>query len=290
MTLRPRRSLLYMPGSNTRALEKARTLPADGLIFDLEDAVAPSAKETARKQIIETLSAGGYGPRELIVRVNGLDTPWGEADLGALLNCHADAVLLPKVSSPKDLHRAIDVLNKAGVSDDLPVWIMAETARCILDIGQIAASHPRLAAIVVGTSDLARELRVRHTPNRQGLLTALSLCVLAARANALSVIDGVHLDLEDNDGLAATCQQGRDLGFDGKSLIHPLQLAVSNKSFSPSENEIERSREIVAAWNRAVSLGKGVVVVDGRLVEQLHVDEAHHTLALAKSIVEMELN
>ena len=285
MTIRPRRSLLYMPGSNARALEKARSLPADGLILDMEDAVAPDAKQVAREQIAAALGEGGYGHRELMVRINALSTPWGADDIAAVCTAGAapDSVLIPKISSALDVEEAVAALDAAGCPETVDVWIMAETPLCILNIAEIAA-HPRLRGIVMGTSDLSKDTRVRHTPDRLGFIAALNLCVYAARANGLDVIDGVHLDLEDDAGLRTACEQGRDLGFDGKSLIHPKQIAAANAAFAPDEKEVAAAKEIIAGFEAAKAQGKGVVVVNGRLVENLHVEEAKRQLALAEAI------
>lgn len=284
MQLRPRRSILYMPGANARALDKARSLAADGLILDMEDAVSPDAKDVARQQIVDNVSQGGYGSRELIIRVNGLSTPWGKDDVAAVAKIGAGAILFPKIESPEEIHAAVEALDKAGAPADLPLWIMAETPRGILNIHHIAGASPRLAAIVMGTSDLAKEMRVRHTPDRIGFITALSLCVMAARANGLDILDGVYLDLNNEEGFRAACEQGRDMGFDGKTLIHPKQLAVTNEVFAPSEKEIANAREIIAAWEQAKAEGKGVAVVNGKLVENLHVEEARRALAVEEAI------
>jgi citrate lyase subunit beta/citryl-CoA lyase len=286
MTIRPRRSLLYMPGSNPRALDKARSLPADGLILDMEDSVAPDAKALAREQIGTALSQGGYGHRELIVRINALSTPWGAQDIDAISRFPVapDAVLIPKIDTARDVTEAIAAFERAGCPQSVAMWIMAETPRCILNIAEVAAAHPRLAGMVMGTSDLSKDTRVRHTPDRLGFIAALNLCVYAARANGLTIIDGVQLDLQDEELLRASCEQGRDLGFDGKSLIHPNQVAAANAAFAPGAAEVEAAREIIAAFEKAQSQGKGVVVVNGRLVENLHVEEAKRQLALAEAI------
>lgn len=285
MPIRPRRSVLYMPGSNSRAQEKAKTLPADGVILDLEDATAPDRKEEARDIIRATLAKRAeYGGRELIVRVNGLDTPWGYGDLVAMANAGADAILLPKVDSADVVRRSVAVLEANGAPDSLAVWCMLETARGVLHAEEIADSHPRVACFVMGTSDLARELNCAHTPLRLPMLTSLGLCLLAARAAGLAILDGVYLDLEDTEGFEASCVQGRELGFDGKTLIHPKQIDAANRAFAPSEEEVARSRKIIEAWNAAKAEGKGVVVVDGRLVENLHVAMAERTLALHEAI------
>lgn len=280
--MRPRRSVLYIPASNARALDKARVLPADALILDLEDAVAPQAKAEARQTLAAALRTGGYGHRELIVRVNALETPWGGDDLACVAGLPADAVLFPKVSTRRQLDAAVAALEAAGTPADLPVWAMAETALGIVNIADIAA-HPRLRVLVLGTSDLAKELRVPQRPGRPGLLPALSQCVLAARAHGLDVLDGVYLALTDDAGLAAACAQGRALGFDGKTLIHPRQIDAANAAFSPTPGELAEAREIIAAWQRAQAEGRGVLVVNGRLVEALHVEEAQRLVALAEA-------
>jgi citrate lyase subunit beta/citryl-CoA lyase len=279
--IRPRRSVLYMPAANARALEKARELPADALIFDLEDAVAPAAKEAARATLAAPLAAGGYGRRELILRVNGLDTAWGEADLVLAAQLPLDAVLLPKVEGGEQVQRAVAALHRLGAPDRLALWCMLETPRGILAAPEIAGASPRLAVLVIGTSDLTKDLRAVHTPDRLPLLTSLGLAVLAARAHRLDILDGVHLDLADDDGFAAVCRQGRELGFDGKTLIHPKQIAAANAAFGPNADEVAHARRIIAAHADAEAAGKGIVVVDGRLVENLHVAQAHRTLALA---------
>ncbi|WP_395018314.1 HpcH/HpaI aldolase/citrate lyase family protein [Dongia sp.] len=284
MTIRPRRSVLYMPGSNERALEKARSLAADGLILDLEDAVAPEAKALARRQVADAVKAGGFGGREVIVRVNGLDTEWAGDDIAAVAKCGADAILFPKIQSAADVLQAILMLEKAGAPSTLPIWVMAETPRCILNMDSIAGASPRLACIVAGTSDLGRELRIRPTPARDGAVGALTMIVLAARAHGLDALDGVHLDLADEAGYEAVCRQGRDLGFDGKTLIHPKQIDAANRAFAPTPAELEAARAILAAWKEARAEGKGMVVVGGRLVEKLHVDEAERLLALDAAI------
>jgi citrate lyase subunit beta / citryl-CoA lyase len=289
MTIRPRRSLLYMPGSNPRALDKARSLPADGLILDMEDSVAPDAKALAREQIGAALAQGGYGHRELIVRINALSTEWGLADIEAICRFPVppDAVLIPKIDTAKDVTDAIDAFERAGCAPHVAMWIMAETPRCILNIAEIAGAHPRLAGMVMGTSDLSKDTRVRHTPDRLGFIAALNLCVYAARAYGLTVIDGVQLDLKNEELLRLSCEQGRDLGFDGKSLIHPDQVAAANIAFAPSAAEIAAAREIIAGFEQAQVQGKGVVVVNGRLVENLHVEEAKRQLALADALARL---
>jgi citrate lyase subunit beta/citryl-CoA lyase len=248
--------------------------------------VAPEAKALARAQVAAAVKAGGFGPREVIVRVNGLDTEWAGDDIAAVAHCGADAILFPKIQSAADVLQAILMLEKAGAPASLPIWIMAETPRCILNIDSIAGASPRLTCIVAGTSDLGRELRIRPTPARDGAVGALTMIVLAARAHGLDAIDGVHLDLADEAGFEAVCRQGRDMGFDGKTLIHPKQIEGANRAFAPSEAELESARTITAAWKEARAQGKGIVVVNGRLVEKLHVDEAERLIALHAAITE----
>jgi citrate lyase subunit beta/citryl-CoA lyase len=281
---RPRRSLLYIPGANPRALEKARALPADGLIFDLEDAVAPEAKENARATVTAATAAGGYGSRELVVRVNSLDTPWGHADLAAAATMPIDAVLLPKVESVDRVRLTVSLLDALGAPERLAVWCMIETPLGVLAAREIAAASPRLAAFVLGTSDLTKELHALTTPDRLPLITSLGLVILAARAFGLAILDGVHLDLSDEEGFARSCRQGRELGFDGKTLIHPKQIAPANLAYAPSAEEIEWSRQIIAAHADAGATGKDVVLVDGKLIEGLHVEDARRLLALAEEI------
>jgi citrate lyase subunit beta/citryl-CoA lyase len=279
--------MLYMPGSNGRALEKAKTLAADGLIFDLEDAVAPDAKVVARQQVCAAVRTGGYGRRELIVRVNGAATPWGQEDLAAVASCGADAVLLPKVESSDMVRQALDVLTAHGAPEHLAIWCMLETPPGILHAEEIAASHPQVATLVMGTSDLIKDLHARHTRERLPLLTSLGLCVLAARAYGLTALDGVHLDLDDDAGFAAVCHQAVELGFDGKTLIHPKTIATANAIFSPAPADVAWAHTIIAAHVQAVAAGCGVVLVEGRLIENLHVEEARRVVALADAIAEL---
>ncbi len=287
-TVRPRRSVLYMPGSNARALEKGRSLPADGLILDLEDAVAPDAKAMARDTIATALSAGGYGGRELIVRVNGLNTPWGYDDLRMAAASGADAVLLPKVESPDAVRQAEAVLRAAGAPAGQTIWCMMETPLGILNAKEIAGASPAVGALVLGTSDLAKDLHAAHTAERLPMITSLGLCLLAARAYGLAVLDGVHLDLNDDEGFAASCRQGRELGFDGKTLIHPKTIAACNAAFAPDDEEIAQAHRIIAAHAEAAAAGKGVVLVDGKLVENLHVENAHRLVTLAEAITKLQ--
>lgn len=288
MSLRPRRSVLYMPGSNSRALEKAKGLPADTLVLDLEDAVAPDQKIAARAQVVEAVKAGGYGYREMVIRVNGLDTQWAEDDILAVATAPVAAVCVPKVETADQVLRVVELLNQGGAPESVTVWAMIETPKGVVNVQAIAAAHPRLSLLMMGTSDLAKEMRLPHTPDRIGFISALSECVLAARLNGLDALDGVHLDLKDQDSLRQVCIQGRNLGFDGKTLIHPNQIDVTNEVFGPKEDEVERAGRIIDAFTQAESEGKGVVVVDGKLVENLHVEEAKRTLAIAEAIEAMQ--
>ncbi|CAA7623016.1 CoA ester lyase [Magnetospirillum sp. SS-4] len=283
-TARPRRSVLYMPGSNARALEKARTLAADGLILDLEDAVAPDAKDEARRLVVEAVRTGGYGQRELLIRVNSLATPWGQADVAAASASGADGILIPKVESGDAVRLVEAIMAAAGAPADMAIWCMMETPRGILRAEEIATASPRMAGFVMGTSDLAKDLHCAHTRDRLPMITSLGLCLLAARAHGLAAIDGVYLDLNDDEGFEYACRQGLDLGFDGKTLIHPKTIDAANRVFAPSDKEMEWSRKIIAAHAEAAAAGKGVVVVDGKLVENLHVENARRIVALGERI------
>ncbi len=285
---RPRRSILYMPGSNPRALEKGRSLPADGLILDLEDAVAPDAKETAREQILAALKEGGYGKREIAVRVNGLDSPWGKDDVKAMATSGADAILLPKVETAAMIHELEKLMDEAGAPKSMGIQCMMETPLGMLNAKEVAGASPRITCLVMGTSDLVKDLQAAHTPARLPVLTSLGLCILAARACGVAITDGVHLDLSDDEGFAAHCLQGKELGFDGKTLIHPKTIAKANEVFAPSGEEIAWSHKIIAAHAEATAEGKGVVVVEGKLVENLHVEAANRLVALAEAIEELE--
>ena len=287
-TIRPRRSVLYVPGSNPRALEKARTLQADALILDLEDAVAPDAKETARRQVLDALAAGGYGRREVLVRVNGLESEWGHDDVAAVAASGADAILLPKVESVETIRDLEALLAGCEAPAGMVIWCMIETPLGVLHAEEIARASPRLGGYVMGTSDLAKDLHCLHTPDRLPVLTSLSLCILAARAHGLAILDGVHLDLDDDEGFAASCRQGLELGFDGKTLIHPRTIDTANTVFAPSADELDWSERIIAAHSEAAREGRGVVVVDGRLVENLHIENARRILSLAAMITELE--
>lgn len=282
--VRPLRSVLYMPAANARALEKARGLPADAVIFDLEDAVAPDAKDTARAQAVAAARAGGYAPRTVVIRINALATPWGRKDAQAVAQSGADAVLLPKVEGPEQLAELAALLEAAGAPADLALWAMIETPRGVLACDAIAG-HPRLACLVMGTSDLVAELGARHTPERLPLIASLSHCVLVARAHGLAALDGVPLDLSASEAeLVRQFTQSRDLGFDGRSLIHPKQLGPANAVFAPSGDEVEAARRILDAFAAAEAAGSGLVVLDGRLVENLHVAEARRLLAAHAAI------
>ncbi|SRR5579875_700717 len=282
--MRPRRSVLFVPGSNARALEKARNLAADALIFDLEDSVAPEAKAAARAAIAAAVARGGYGRRELVLRVNALGTEWAEDDLKAAAQMKLDAVLLPKVESAAEPRKAEAVLISAGAPLDLGVWCMIETARAVLHAEAIAAATPRLRVFVMGTADLSKEIHAEETPMREPMTTAFGLCVLAARAYGLAVLDGVHFDIGDAAGFERSCRQGRMLGFDGKTLIHPSTIDVANRVFAPDESALAHARRVIAAFAAAKAAGKGVAVLDGRLIEHLHVADAERILALAAAI------
>jgi citrate lyase subunit beta/citryl-CoA lyase len=284
LPVRPRRSVLYVPGSNARALEKARTLPADGLILDLEDAVAPSAKEEARRRVLAALARDAFGHREVGVRVNGPATPWGAEDLAAAARSGADAVVLPKVERAEEVRAAEGALAAAGAPPGLALWCMIETPRGVLAAADIARATARVGCLVMGTSDLVKDLRARHTPGRAEVLASLGLVLLAARASGLAALDGVHLDLADEAGFEAACRQGRDLGFDGKTLVHPRTIEAANRIFAPSPEEVLDARRVIAAHAEAEAAGSGVAVVDGRLVEALHVAEARRVVALAEAI------
>ena len=274
-----------MPGSNARAMDKARTLPADVIILDLEDAVAPGVKAEARELAAAHVQAGGYGAREVVIRVNGLGTPWGRDDLAAAARARPDAVLVPKVESGRAVREVVDALAAAGGPDSLAIWCMLETPRGILDAAAIATATPHVGALVMGTSDLTKDLHARHTRDRHPLLTSLGWGVLAARAAGIAALDGVHLDLEDDAGLVAACRQAAEMGFDGKTLIHPRQIDAANQAFGPTPAEVDWARRVVAAHAQARAERRGIVVLDGRLIENLHVENAHRVIALADAIV-----
>ncbi len=274
---RPLRSVLYIPGSKPRALDKARGLPADAIIFDLEDAVIPEEKVAARDTLAEALKTGGYGSRMKIVRINGLDTEWGADDAKAARDMDADAILLPKVNSPADLEALAEIVG------DVPLWAMMETPAGMLNAPAIAA-HRSLQGMVMGTNDLAKDLQTRYRADRLPLMTGLGLCVLAGKAHGIALIDGVYNAFKDDEGHKIECDQGRDMGFDGKTVIHPAQLDVANIAFSPSEAEVELAQRQIAAFEECEATGQGVAVVDGKIVENLHVATARETLAKLDAI------
>lgn len=288
MTLRPRRSVLYMPGSNARALEKARTLPADVVILDLEDAVAPDAKEVARDQVAAAVTAGGFGHREVVVRINGLDTAWGADDLKALAPTGADVILIPKVSRPEDLVATGKAIIGAGAPDRTAVWAMMETPLAMLNAAAIAAAtadrRTRLSGFVMGTNDLAKETGARIVPGRAPMNAWLMLSLAAARAHGLAILDGVWNEIADEAGFACECAEARDMGFDGKTLIHPNQIAPCNAAFSPAEKEVAWARTIIAAFDLPENAVKGAIQIEGRMVERLHADMARKLVAIADAI------
>src|SRR5271170_4837597 len=291
MTVRPRRSVLYMPGSNARALEKARELPADGLILDLEDAVAPEAKPQAREAIVKALQTG-FGEREVLVRINGLDTRWWVEDLDAIVGGRPDAILVPKVSDPGQLQDLAARIVDMGTDPHVRVWAMMETPLAVLNVRDIAASaldsETRLAGFVMGTNDLAKDTRARLVPGRAPMLPWLMNCVAAARAYGLAILDGVYNDLGNAEGFAQECHQARDLGFDGKTLIHPRQIEPCNEAFSPTADEVAMARKMIAAFELPENDSKGVIQIDGRMVERLHADMARRTVAIADAIAKRQ--
>ncbi|MGA7534553.1 MAG: CoA ester lyase [Pseudolabrys sp.] len=288
MAIRPRRSVLYMPGSNVRALEKAKTLPVDGVIVDLEDSVAPEAKETARKQAADAVKAGGFGGREVFIRINGVDSPWHADDLSAAARAAPDVILVPKVSTPDTLELIGRRLLDMSTDRKTRVWAMIETPLAIFNILSIAAeardSETRLSGFVMGTNDLAKDTRARLVPGRAPMLPWLSTCVAAARVHGIDILDGVYNDIGNADGFINECRQGVDLGFDGKTLIHPSQIEPCNTAFSPSLAEVEWARKMIKAFDLPENKGKGVVSIDGRMVERLHADMARRTVAIAEAI------
>lgn len=282
MTTKPRRSVLYMPGANVRALEKARTLAADALILDLEDSVAPDAKAEARTRVTEAVAAGGYGRRELVIRINGLDTPWGAKDMEAAVAAAPDAILVPKVSRAEDVHRALRLMT--GAASRTALWAMMETPLAILNANEIAGADRRLSCFVLGSNDLVKETRASAASARFALLPMLTTCVLAARAFGLDVVDGVYNDFKDEAGFRAECEQGRLLGMDGKTLIHPGQIAAANEVFSPGADEIAWSRRIITAFAEAENTAKGVITIEGKMVERLHLAMAERVVTIAEAV------
>ncbi len=281
MTSHPYRSVLYIPGSMDRALEKARSLPTDAIIFDLEDAVAPDAKIEARQTLAAALRAGGYGKRIKIVRINALTTEWGNRDVQALRDAGADVILLPKVNSGSDVDALSDLL-----PDGMPIWVMMETPVSVFNAREIAAHH-RVTGLVTGTNDLTKDLGSRYRADRMPLMTALQTIVMAARAARIVAIDGVYNKFRDGDGLRVECEQGRDLGFDGKTLIHPAQIDVANAAFAPTQSEIDLAKRQIEAYEASMASGQGIAVVDGNIVENLHVVAAKRVLAKAAAVAEM---
>jgi citrate lyase subunit beta/citryl-CoA lyase len=284
-TLRPRRSVLYMPGSNPRALEKAKALPCDAVIMDLEDAVAPEAKKTARDNVVTAVQNGGYGNREIVIRINGIYTDWGEDDLAAAAVSGADAILCPKIDTAAQLNKVADMMTINGAPASQRIWVMAETPRAVIDIDAIANAEPRLAVIVMGTSDLGKALRLPADPARTGLLSSLGQCILAARSAGLDILDGVHGDLADPAGFQRVCDQGKALGFDGKTLIHPGQIETANAVFGVTMEDAAEAAEICSAWDAAAANGKGIAVLNDRMIEALHASEARRLLTLHAAIL-----
>lgn len=284
-TFRPRRSVLYMPASNARALEKARSLPCDALILDLEDAVAPDDKPAARDAACAAAASGDYGRREVTIRVNGADTEWHDADVAAAAQAGPDAVVVPKVDSADAVLALVDALARHGAPEHTRLWAMVETPYAMLHAEEIAAASDRLTVLVMGTNDLAKELYAEHVPGRQPLLAGLGLALLAARATGKAIVDGVYNDVKDTDGFLAECRQGREMGFDGKTLIHPGQVAGANEAFAPGEQAVEDARGILQAWEERTS---GVVTYRGRMIESLHVESAARILSIHEAITALE--
>ena len=279
---RPRRSVLYMPSSNERALEKAKALGCDALILDLEDAVAPDAKPAARDNACAAAKSGEYGRREITIRVNGIGTEWHEADLAAASAAGPDGIVVPKVNSPDEVSRLTEAMADFGAPETTKLWAMIETPEAIFQADKIARADERLACFVIGTNDLVKELQALHVPGRAPVLTSLSMALLAARRAGIAIVDGVYNDVKDAEGFAAECRQGREMGFDGKTLIHPGQIDACNAAFSPSESEIEEAEGIVAAWRDGA--GTGVVTYNGKMIERLHVDIAERVLAVHEAV------
>src|SRR5437764_6609953 len=288
MTIRPRRSVLYMPGSNARALEKAKTLAVDGIILDLEDAVAPDAKAAAREQVVAAVKAGGFGPREVFIRVNAIDTPWFADDLNAAISAAPDAILVPKVSTAEQPEQIGARLLSLHAKLHTRIWAMIETPTAVFNVRAIAAtardSETRLAGFVLGTNDLAKETRAKILPGRAPMLAWLTTCLLAAREYGIDILDGVFNDIANAQGFADECAQARDLGFDGKTLIHPNQIEPCNGAFSPTSDEVAQARKMIAAFDLPENNEKGVVQIDGRMVERMHADMARRTVAIAEAI------
>ncbi len=289
--IRPRRSLLFMPGSNARALEKARILPADGIILDLEDSVAPDAKAMARDQIAQTIAQKGFGKREVLIRVNALDSPWWIDDVTMAGKAGPDGILVPKISSVKDLNAIADRLGDINADNAIKVWVMIETARGVLHAEEIAAasrdSETRLAGFVFGPNDISRETRIKMQPGRAAMIPMMTHCILAARAHGLEILDGPYSDFSNTDGFALECAQARDLGFDGKTLIHPGQIVACNAIFTPPAEEVAHARKIITAFERPENASRGAIQIEGQMVERLHADMARRTIAIADAIAAM---
>jgi citrate lyase subunit beta / citryl-CoA lyase len=289
--IRPRRSLLFMPGSNARALEKARILPADGIILDLEDSVAPEAKATARDQIAQAIAQGGFGKREVLIRVNALDSPWWRDDIAMVAKARPDGILVPKISSVEDFTAIARCLAEVDAAPSIRVWAMIETARAVLHAEQLAAAsrdpEMRLAGFVFGPNDISRETRIRMLPGRAAMIPMITHCILATRAHGLEILDGPYSDFSNVDGFALECAQARDLGFDGKTLIHPGQIVACNAIFTPPEEEVARARKIIAAFERPENASRGAIQLDGQMVERLHAEMAARTIAIADAIAAM---
>ena len=284
--LRPRRSVLYMPAANERALDKAKGIPADALIFDLEDAVSPDAKDVARAQAVAAVNSGEYGKRELTIRCNALATPWGHADVAAAATACVSAVVIPKINSVAEVDEVSRALDAAGAPKEMMIWAMIETPTAIMDCRAIAA-HPRVAVLVMGTNDLAKELRAAQVPGRAPLVPSLHMALLAAREADKVILDGVYNDIKNADGFTAECVQGQNMGFDGKTLIHPDQVAIANDTWAPSAHDVEHARKVIDAFNEALAQGKGVVQLDGKMIENLHVANAERAIAIADAIAQL---
>lgn len=285
-SLRPRRSALYMPAANQRALEKAKSIATDAIIFDLEDAVSPDSKELARAQAVAAVNSGEYGKRELTIRCNALATPWGHDDVALAATACVSAVVIPKINSVAELDEVSRALDAAGAPKEMMIWAMIETPTAIMDCRAIAAHH-RVAVLIMGTNDLAKELRAAQVPGRSPLIPSLHLALLAAREADKVILDGVYNDIKNSEGFTNECLQGQNMGFDGKTLIHPDQVAIANETWAPSENDVEHARKVIAAFNQALSEGKGVVQLDGKMIENLHVANAERAIAIADAIAQL---
>ncbi len=285
-SLRPRRSALYMPAANERALEKAKGISTDAIIFDLEDAVSPDSKDIARAQAVAAVNSGDYGKRELTIRCNALATPWGHADVAAAAKACVSAVVIPKINSVAEVNEVSAALDAAGAPKEMMIWAMIETPTAIFDCREIAA-HPRVPVLIMGTNDLAKELRAAQVPGRAPLYPSLHMALLAAREAGKTILDGVYNDIKNADGFRDECVQGLQMGFDGKTLIHPDQVGTANDVWSPTEAEVAHAREVIAAFDEALAAGKGVVQLNGRMIENLHVDNARRAIAIAEAIAEL---